>query len=241
VIPIAKRLGFTVQAGPFAGMVYPPDVVGTDGVFVPKLLGCYEIECDPFVEELSTRSYYQVINIGAAEGYYAVGLARRIPAVKVIAFETLAKSRELCAELARMNGVEGQIEVRGFCDPKSLAGILESDTSRNKRTLIVCDCEGAELDLLRPEVIPSLAAADLLVELHDTVNPEISHTISARFAPTHRLEMAGSCDRDPDAYPALSELSAEDRAFLLSEHRKDQMAWLFCTAQCERKAGGGAL
>jgi hypothetical protein len=228
VVPIAERLGFTVQAGPFAGMTYPREIVHTDGLFMPKLLGCYEMECHPYIEKLCARSYDQVINIGAAEGYYSVGLARRMPAVKVIAYETEPKSRELCVKLARMNGVEDRIEQRGFCDRESLAVILKSDD--NKRTLILSDCEGAELELLDPGVIGSLKRSDLLVELHDVVNPEISRTLAGRFAATHRLEKITSSTRDPSAYPALNELKAEDREFLLSEHRKDPMDWLFCTA-----------
>ena len=228
VMPIAQRLGFSVQAGPFAGMTYTPEIVYTDGIFMPKLLGCYEMECHPFIEEMCTRSYDRIINIGAAEGYYSIGLARRMPAVKVIAYETDAKSRELCMKLARMNGVEDRIEQRGFCDRESLAAILKNDD--NKRTLILSDCEGAELELLDPGVIGSLKRCDLLIELHDVLNPEISRTLAARFAATHRLEKAGSCNRDPGAYPALNELRAEDRAFLLSEHRKGVMNWMFCTA-----------
>jgi len=96
--PIAKRLNHRVQDGPFAGMQYPEEMVRTDteSPFMPKLLGCYEMECNPFIEEICRRDYDQVINIGAAEGYYAVGLAMRMPRTRIIAFETSSRSRRLC-------------------------------------------------------------------------------------------------------------------------------------------------
>ena len=228
--PIAKRLEYRVQDGPFAGMVFPAEMVRADieSPFLPKLLGCYELECQPWVEELCSRSYDQVINIGAGEGYYAVGLARRMPGAKVIAFEIHDKSRELCAVMTRLNGVEDRVEIRGACDVQSLAEIMKGRDA--KKTLVVCDCEGAELDLLQPAALPFLAETDLLVELHDFVNPAISETIRRRFTPSHEIEMTRNRERDPDAYPALLGLSADDRKFVVSEHRLSRIDWLFGTS-----------
>jgi hypothetical protein len=223
VAPIAKRLGFVVQGGPFAGMVYPPEIVRADigSVFFPKLVGCYEQECQRFIDHICSQSYSRVVNIGAGDGYYAVGLARRLPEACVIAFEMDALSRALCRRLARLNGVESQVEVRGFCDHQALAATL------TESTIIVSDCEGAELDLLRPDMIPGLAKASLLVELHDFVDAGISQTIQSRFAMTHDLERVQSCERDPQVWPILKELPLKDRAFLVCEHRPGTMEWLF--------------
>jgi hypothetical protein len=230
VVPIAKRLEFKVQAGPFAGMLYSEEMVRADveSPLLPKLLGSYELECHSFVEAICFRTYDQVINIGAGEGYYAVGLALRLPRARVIAFERHARSRELCIALARLNRVQDRVEVRGSCDRQSLAAAIGAGIPQ--RTVVVCDCEGAEIDLLQPELIPALAGADVLVELHDFVDPEISEAIKRRFSRTHRLEMVRSWERDPDAYAALAGLSAEDRRFLISEHRLHRTDWLFGTA-----------
>jgi hypothetical protein len=229
--PIAKSLGFRVQAGPFAGMLFPEEIIRADieSPILPKLVGCYELECQRFVEEICCRLYDQVINIGAGEGYYAVGLARRIPGARVIAFESHERSRELCAMLGRLNGVEARVEVRGFCDRESLNARL--DRGSKTRTIIICDCEGAELDLLQPDLMPGLRLADLLVELHDFVQPDISRIVRARFAATHRLEMVEATKRDPDDYPVLAALPASDREFLISEHRLHQMKWLFAASE----------
>jgi hypothetical protein len=211
-------------------MVYPKEIVRADieSPFLPKLLGSYELECHSFVEAICSRNYDRVINIGAGEGYYAVGFAIRLPDARVIAFESHARSRELSVVLARLNGVHDRVEARGSCDHHSLAAALGSGTSQ--RTVLICDCEGAEMDLLQPELLPALAGLDLLVELHDFVNPKISETIKQRFTPTHRLELVRDQERDPDAYAALSGLNAEDRKFLISEHRLQRTDWLFGTA-----------
>jgi hypothetical protein len=247
--PLAKRLAYTVQGGPFSGMVYPEEMVRADidSPFFPKLLGCYEMECNSAVEEICSSQYDQLINIGSSEGYYAVGLAMRMPRVKVVAFESDAESRRLCAALARLNGVDARIDIRGVCDPDSLLKALREPQpvsygstvgesgapGRSLRSVVICDCEGGEMDLLRPDVIPSLTRTDLLVELHDFVNPEISRTIVDRFAPTHQIQILNNTDRDPESHTVLKGLSGEDKAFLISEHRIGRMQWMFAKVKGE--------
>lgn len=232
VIPTAQRLNYTIQAGPFAGLVFPPEVIEGNGYgyFVPKLLGAYELEIQPFIQEICRRSYSQVINIGAADGYYAVGLAQHLPNAVILAYEYEAESRAACEQTARLNGVADRVKMRGLCEQQELIDALRNSANSAEPALVVCDCEGGERELLDPEAIPGLANADLLVELHDVISPGITQTIASRFARTHRMEFVHSVDRDPDAYPGLNGLSREDRAFLISEHRKGPMEWVFCTA-----------
>ena len=74
---LASKGQGVVAAGPFAGMSYP--VQASEGGRAPRLLGAYEASLHPVIETVIARAYRQVLDIGCAEGYYAVGLARRIP------------------------------------------------------------------------------------------------------------------------------------------------------------------
>ncbi len=80
-----SRTADRVRAGPFAGMRYVDTSVGS--CFIPKLLGTYERELASKVEWICRQQPELVVDIGAAEGYYAIGLAMRIPAARVVAFE----------------------------------------------------------------------------------------------------------------------------------------------------------
>jgi hypothetical protein len=204
-------------------MVYPGEIVRADvgSVFFPKLLGSYEVECHAFVERICSRACDRIVNIGAGEGYYAVGLARRLPKAHVIAFETDPYSRQLCSRLAELNGVQSRVEIRGACDRDALAASLIG------KCVVVSDCEGAELDLLVPEKVPGLVQTTLLVELHDFVTPGTSSAIGSRFEETHTLERRQSCERDPAEWPILENLSARQHAALISEYRPCAMEWLF--------------
>jgi predicted O-methyltransferase YrrM len=55
--------------------------------YIPKLLGVYERELHDVLENLIAWGPDLVIDAGAAEGYYAVGLARRLPQSRIMAFE----------------------------------------------------------------------------------------------------------------------------------------------------------
>src|ERR1700749_2885028 len=67
-----ERNGVTVKHGPFTGMVYPTKATRNRHV-IPKLLGTYEQELHGTIETIKGRKYDVVIDIGGAEGYYAVG------------------------------------------------------------------------------------------------------------------------------------------------------------------------
>src|SRR5438876_11547620 len=65
--------GCGVSNGSFRGMAYVPEAVGSS--LLPKLIGSYEQEITPAIEEMVAKRPPRIIDIGAAEGYYAVGLA----------------------------------------------------------------------------------------------------------------------------------------------------------------------
>jgi hypothetical protein len=41
--------------------------------FIPKIIGSYECELHPAIEEIIVNNYAEVWDVGCAEGYYAVG------------------------------------------------------------------------------------------------------------------------------------------------------------------------
>src|SRR5687768_1267068 len=78
--------GYTVTAGPFAGMRYIDDLP-LDQALVPRLLGAYEAELSYPIQQLLAKGYDTVIDVGSSEGYYAVGFALRSPGTRVHAFD----------------------------------------------------------------------------------------------------------------------------------------------------------
>jgi hypothetical protein len=204
------RVGI-VQTGPFAGLRY--GATASWGSPIPLLLGSYEAELHAAVEAAVGRGYETVIDIGCAEGYYAVGMARRLQTALVFAFDIDPDARRLCTEMAIRNDVQNRVSVGGECTPDELQRVSVG------RTLIICDCEGFEVDLLKPIEAPVLLDSDVIVELHDFVDPTIKSTIVERFEATHGIEIVAATQRSPDPYPALARLTSDRQSHLVDEHR----------------------
>lgn len=207
-----------IAGGPFRGMKYISNAIGSE--FLPKLVGSYECELNPFFSEVLATRYNVVIDIGCAEGYYAVGLALRIPQAHVFAFDTDDNAQHLCKDLARLNDVQTRVTIGGFCSSSTL------DNTISGRTLVICDCEGYELELMDPIKSPSLKQVDMIIELHDFIDPAISSTIVSRFQDTHSLTLVGSVkDRSTSDFPILSVLSKNLQKIAIDENRPGVMQW----------------
>ena len=214
-----RRNGLVVERGPFAGMRYLEGMERISGDLVAKLTGEYERELHPAIEEWVAARPEHVIDVGCAEGYYAVGLALAIPGATVHAFDIDQVARERCAALAELNGVADRVRIAGECVPESLSELPPAGV------VLLSDCEGGERSVLDPGRAPRLLGWPILVELHDFIDASISQTMLARFSPTHDIEMIDGQGRAADDLPELSFMTARQRQAVLSERRPGPMRW----------------
>lgn len=212
-----------VSGGPFVGMTY--DLRASEGGFPARLLGAYEASLHPVIEGVIAARPARILDIGCAEGYYAVGLARRLPGTQVIARDADPRARALCAELARRNGVAARVEVGGLLTQADLHALT------GPGTFVLCDIEGAEDDLLDPVRAPALRRTDILVEVHEGMVPGLTDRLTARFAPSHAVTRIGRT-LAPDALPAMTEGWGDlDRLLALWEWRAAPTPWLWLQAR----------
>lgn len=216
-----------VLDGPFRGMLYPGRrAIGSE--LAPKLLGFYEWELQPLIERCAAQPYANVVDIGSAEGYYAVGLARRLPNATVYAFDIDPDAAGLCDAMAALNGVAARVVTKGACDAAALSSIAATG-----RTLIISDCEGFERELFSADVVAGLAVHDLIIECHDFILPGTSAELRRRFERTHLVltvtTVPDGVKPDLLVSESLASFSRDERRRLLSEHRPAEMVWLYLT------------
>jgi hypothetical protein len=222
----------TVLSGPFAGTkLYLSPLSGRH--LLGYLLGTQEIELHGAVEKIVSRGYTTIINIGAADGYYALGLARRLPQACVLAFEANSSHHKYLNASARVNGVAQRMFVRGLCRGQDLHVAL---ATVRKPALVICDIEGGEVDLLDPESIAALRSVDILVETHDQYVADCTDIITSRFAPTHAVQQFSgrprvASDFPSAALPLLARMLPETAIELMNERRKEPQQWLLLTAR----------
>jgi hypothetical protein len=226
-----SEYGLVVRNGPFRGLKYVPESYGSS--LLPKLLGTYEGALQPELALFLQRRYDTVINIGCAEGYYAVGFANQWPGVRVIAFDMDPAARETCARLAALNGVANQVTILGACNPERLANAI------GHRSLIISDCEGCEAQLLDPDTVEGLERCDLIVELHPMVDTAIPGLIEARFKKSHDSVLVRGRGAQLEA-PELSVFRWFDRKLATYEERSgEQGLWAVLLARAGDSASAG--
>ena len=217
----------TVATGPFQGMRYAR-LQSAGSALLPKLLGSYESELHPALEELLAHEYTAAVDVGCAEGYYAVGLGLRLRNAAIYAFDTDPRARPACAEMAKLNEVDGRIHIAGMCDKNVLRSL-----PLGSRALIIADCEGYELDLFDDEMAQFLARHSLIIEAHDFIKIDISSRLRDIFSKTHRVRSVKSTDDIQKAhtyrYEQLGKYDINERYLILSERRPAIMEWLVVT------------
>ncbi len=219
-----------VVAGPFKGLKYH-DVDACGSTFVAKLAGSYECEIITFIDRIIEKKYNEIWDIGCAEGYYAVGLAQKIPGAKVVAFDIDSNAQDQCKKLSKSNNVE--VDVRGEC--------TAAEINKNEFTngLIISDCEGYELTLFS-DVNVSELAVDYLIEIHEwPLEKDVAAKIKLIFESTHNISVINSISDLRKAHDfhgdlGLGDIPLIDRYNIVREGRGEEMQWFYC----ERKVIG---
>lgn len=184
----ADGIRWRVSSGPFRGTACR-FTEGGDGV-VAKLAATYEKEIYPAFEHAIGRQPVLAVDVGAAEGFYVVGLAKALPAAKVVAYEAKQEWQRRIRTLAEKNGVGDRCEIRGFCDKAEFRRMLEE--AQGKRVFVLMDIEGGEFELLGADVIPLLGGAELLVELHERDSRAAGDALIRMFEGTHQVQVIWS-------------------------------------------------
>jgi hypothetical protein len=215
-----------VISGPFEGlqMVFEQSWINDLG---SKLLGSYEEQLHEVILQTKSAGYANVINVGCAEGYYAIGLARLLPNAKVFAFDIDEKAQLIVKDNARLNRVHDRVRIGGKCTARSLNKLLSDE----HHSLIVMDVEGAEKDLLDPKKAPRLTHVDMLIECHDLIGETITELLEERFSSTHVISRIMDGPRNPHKYELLRPLPDLMKWNCLCENRQSTMNWLFLSAK----------
>lgn len=214
----------TVLEGPFKGMKFIYPIM--EGSLLPKVMGSYEQELHPFFLDVAAKkSYTTFVDIGCADGYYAVGIARLMPHISVEAYDTNVKARVRCLENAELNHVSSQIAMHEAFQGQQFEKLPAG------KTLILCDIEGAEEELLDPNKYPALKALDIIVELHEVFRPGILKRVTDKFKMTHNItfvELNGKQITLPEHMKSISELC---RMLLTYELRAGPTPWVIMTVK----------
>jgi hypothetical protein len=213
-----------VRHGIFKGMTYA-ERAAAGSQLAPKLLGSYEAELRGITERIcSTTSSTSGVRKAITPSVSRCGCRTRrsTPTMSM-------KRRSVCAGEWPMSTV---CLHRSSPGPSATRARLMSIPFSGK-ALVISDCEGYEKQLFTAESVAFLAPHDVLVEVHDFVDIEISSYLRGVFAATHDvIQSIDDIKKAQDySYPELEGLDLAMRREVLAERRPTAMEWFFMSSR----------
>lgn len=196
-----------------------------------KLLGLYEQEvCDLIGRVKGSRK--TLVDLGAADGLYGVGLVATNHFERSYCYEVVADSRENLRQLAGQAGVGDRVHIFGeatsdFPAELAAAGVQFSDA------VVLCDIEGYEFQVLTRECLAQLKDAHVIVEEHNFCisngwGPKLLRELIERASEFFNVYEIKAGARDLSNIPLVADhWTDNDRWLLCSEGRAKLMSWLY--------------
>ncbi len=215
----SQKLPCKILSGPFKGMKYLRKSTGS--VILPKIIGTYEDELNVVWGQVKEKKYDKFIDIGAAEGYYAIGLGKFIfqDNIPVVAFELTKNGQDQIKQLASLNNFTN-IKIQGICKKENLAPVLNKQSC-----FILMDIEGGEFELLDNNII-DYSNCDILVEVHPSYKNDLENNLVERFRITHEISIIKPKIKQLPATCIYPDWVYEKQGYLMNEFRGDQ-SWLW--------------
>ncbi|MDD5462569.1 MAG: hypothetical protein PHG00_13205 [Methylococcales bacterium] len=209
---------YMVLNRPFEGMKYIDK--SSEGALLPKILGSYEEPIQEWILQTIEKNHEAILDIGYAEGYYAVGFGMRMPNAKIIAYDVDQEARIKTGELIKLNGLSN-IKIKAECTHVDL-------NARSKaNTLLFCDIEGFEHYLLDPIKALYLRYVDLIVQSHDCFVHNVTEKLIARFYKTPIIKIAVDYHFRKNKYKTPNKFSSNISHEIINEIRSPAMKFLY--------------
>jgi len=227
---LASTFDGTVAYGPFTGLKLDTNSWWGAADRGSMLLGLYELEVLTWMDSARVgRSV--LVDLGAADGYYAIGALRAGWVEHAYCFEMSEAGRSAIAQNAAANGVGDRVTILGIATPSFVEELKQNHGVDIAQCLVLIDIEGAEFDVLTPSTLSSLSRAALVIELHEEPGVVSSKVDALTDACLESFTCAflTTSARDLSVFPELQLWPDDDRWALCSESRAYQMRWLTLT------------
>lgn len=225
---LEEKYGLVVAHGPFKGMKLSEDVWWSKNDRITQMLGIYEEHVLERLKVFSTQGTNRFVDIGAADGYFAIGMAYSKIYSKVAAFEIEPLAQNKIRENSIRNRCDNVVSVFGEANYSSLQNLLSEDI----KTTILVDIEGAEYQLLDDKMLSLLSSCYLICELHPWLVDDgykLQRKLIERAGQKFNVELIKRENYSPNIFSELDDLSDEERLIAVGEGRRKNMQWLVLT------------
>lgn len=222
-----KKLNGVVKYGPFSGLKLYHDTWWGNTDQSGMLLGFYEKEIlESIISVPSTHKTF--IDLGAADGYYGVGVLVNNLFDTSYCFEISGIGQKAIRDNAVLNNVSSRVNVFGIANNDFYEKIADKGVDISKCVLL-CDIEGGEFELFNKKVLSALRGAIIFIEIHALFfeDGDLKYEKLKDDAELfYKITELTTGPRDPSVFPELEALSDNDRWLMCSEGRGKPGVWL---------------
>ena len=192
-----------------------------------QLLGFYEKEIQEKIFELKNKknlNYF--INLGAGEGFHAVGSMTKKIFKKCITFEMNKENKISIKDNFRINNINSY-EIFDIADVYFLNKI--KDKIELNKSLFLFDIEGEEFSVLTEKNLEILKNSYLIIEFHDFYSDkETVANFIQRLKNIYKLEYVKTGNRNFSGLSILDKFNDDEKWLMMSESRPSTMRWIIC-------------
>jgi len=217
---VYEYYGGKIAYGPFKGVGINNHSAwsGTKDIG-PKIFGLYE---NQILNWIYQKKFDLLIDVGAADGYYALGMLSQKIARRAVTFEISVNDREITKSSAIINNVDDLIFIKGEATSSEIIEVLKSCSNG----LIIMDIEGGEYNLITRELLEAAKNYCLVIEIHEVVDKDIQENMLNLCREFHHFEELTSLERVFPRDKFTEKLTDNERSLLLSEGRPYAMTWV---------------
>ena len=224
-----ERFGSQVKYGPFRGLKLSKATWWGKTDRAGMLLGLYEQEVLSALANVPVRYRRSFIELGAADGYYAVGVLVNDLFERSYCFEISERGQKAITANAALNGVSSRVQIHGIAEMNFHTALPESATGDS---VLLIDIEGAEFDILTAKTFERFTNSVIIIELHDHFfadAPQRLERLRSICANVFRIDELTTTARDLSVFPELKQFSDTDRWLICSEGRRAMPHWYVLT------------
>ena len=214
----------TVAYGPFKGLKLSDNAWWGDADRPSMLLGLYEQEVLHSLINVPA-TYKTFIDLGAADGYYGIGVLVNNHFDSSYCFELSEKGQEVIRRNAELNAVSSKLTVYGKAERDFFKHLPANQLSTS---VLLVDIEGGEFDLLDADMFNVLKDTIIIIELHPWLVEDGGHRLAklkSEASVNFDVTEITMTSRDLSKFPELSSFNDSDRWLICSEGRKQLMTW----------------
>lgn len=221
---VNEMFNATVAYGPFKGLKFSSNAWWGEADRPSMLFGLYEQEVLNSILNVP-KTHRTFIDLGAADGYYGIGVLVNNHFDRSYCFELSEKGQEVIRRNAELNSVSNKLKVYGKAE-KDFFKHLPIDQLATSVLLI--DIEGGEFNLLDADLFKVLKNTIIFIELHPWLvdnGEKRLEKLKSDASGYFDISELTTTSRDLSIFPELRSFKDEDRWLICSEDRGRLMTW----------------